>query len=128
MVPVHGWNPCNYLSTWPVFVQSLLKKFIPTTYAIPGGKLSKLTQTSIVTDFVEKFEDYSTKVVGVPNWLLLEIFLAGLKGEVQKEVIRAKLIDLQEAMELTNHLEKQGTSGVTTKSREKRKNFKGSLF
>lgn len=109
----------NYLSTWPAFVQSLLKKFNPTTYTIPGGKLSKLVQTSTVADFVEKFEDYSSKVVGVPDWLLLEMFISGLKDEIQKEVVRAKLDDIQEAMELAVHLEKQGTGGA---------NFKGTSY
>lgn len=71
--------------------------------------MNKLTQTNIVTNFVEKFEDYSSKVVGVPDWLLLEMLLLGLKEEVQKEAARAKLTNLQEAMELTIHLEKQGT-------------------
>lgn len=51
----------NYLSTWPAFVQSLLEKFNPTTYTIPGGKLSKLSQTSTMANFVGKFEDFLLK-------------------------------------------------------------------
>lgn len=106
----------NYLSTWPAFVQSLLKKFNPTTYTMPGGKLSKLVQTSSVSDYVAKYEDYSAKVVRIFDWFLLEMFVSGLKEDIQKEVVRAKLDDIQEAMELAVHLEHQGITSPQPKT------------
>lgn len=79
----------NYLTTWPAFVKSLLKKFNPTTYTIPGGRLSKISQITSVVEFVTRLEDYSSKVIGVPDWFLLEMFISGLKDEVQTEVVKA---------------------------------------
>lgn len=129
----------KYLMIWPEFVKSLLKKFNPITYTFLCGKLSKIHYKKLAViwrPFREaQLLDYgyqkcchqkmsclelglgfvycgtqATKVVRVPNWILLEMFESGWKVDIQKKVIRAKLVDLQEAMELAIHLEIQGGS------------------
>lgn len=74
----------NLLSDWKSFVKSILRKFSNAQYVLPGGKLSKLIQKSTVTEYTNEFEDLCTKVLGLPEYFILEMFISSLKEEIQK--------------------------------------------
>lgn len=87
----------NLLSTWKKSVKAVLRKFNILHYALPGGKLSKLPHSGSVIDYEIEFEEMCTKVLGSSDYFVLEMFIYGLKEDIQKEVIKGKLVDLQES-------------------------------
>lgn len=76
------WIASDFLTTWPEFVKAMLHKFVKATFAIPGGKLGKLMQTTTVANYIDKFEELSTRVTGLPNWFLLESFITELREDI----------------------------------------------
>lgn len=58
----------NFLSDWKSFVVALMRKFDTMHYTLPRGRLSKLLQMGIVEDYMFKFEEMNTKVLGLPDY------------------------------------------------------------
>lgn len=97
----------NLLTNWPSFANDIHKRFDPHDDAIPGGKLSKVTQTSTVAAYQSEYEIQANKVVGFPEWFLLEVFISGLWDDIQQEVLKFRPPDIQEAMALAKTVEAQ---------------------
>lgn len=98
----------GFLSDWKAFVKSMIRKFSSAQFTIPDGKLSKLLQTSLVTEYVTQFDqEMCTRCLGSPDYFVLEMFISGLKEEIQQEVIKAKLDDLHEAFDVASFIEGQ---------------------
>lgn len=97
----------NLLSDWVTFATGIHKRFDPNDDAIPGGKLSKVTQTSTVAAYQAAYETQANKVVGLPEWFLLEVFISGLREDIQQKVLKFRSPDIQEAMVLAKTIEAQ---------------------
>ena len=82
----------NYISshefvTWPEFLDDVRRRFDPQCYVSHVGLLKKLQQTGTVSDYQLAFEKLQTKVVGVPDHVLLDLYVAGLRQPIQDEVL-----------------------------------------
>lgn len=108
----------NMLSTWPNFVDAVIKKFTKLHYQLPSGKLSKLCQVGSVTDYIEEFQEMCVRVLGIPPYFILEMFISGLKEEIQIDVVLGKPGDIHEAFKLALLIESRRSpnSIVTYKS------------
>ena len=69
-------------------------------YADYRGTISKLQQTSFVTDYQTKFEDLSTKVHGFSKQLMISFFISGLKSEIKRVLLVAQPQSLLQTMAL----------------------------
>lgn len=76
-------------------------------YYLPGGKLSKLCQEGFVSEYQTKFEEMCTRVLGLPDSFILEMYISGLKDTIQAKVLRDKPTDIHEAFELSLLVESQ---------------------
>ena len=70
------WMKANSLvTTWQAFLDNLKHRFGVSMYEDHQGNLSKLIQTSSVTDFQSAFEDLMNKVIGISEPFLISFFL-----------------------------------------------------
>ena len=69
------WMKANSLvTTWQAFLDNLKHRFGVSMYEDHQGNLSKLIQTSSVTDFQSAFEDLMNKVIGISEPFLISFF------------------------------------------------------
>ncbi|KAH6761026.1 hypothetical protein C2S51_017975 [Perilla frutescens var. frutescens] len=85
------------LTTWEDFLGQIKKRFEPSQYEDYVGKLSKLTQCSTITEYQDEFEALMNKVKGVPDPILLSMFIAGLKEEIQCRLLLSRPDTLEKA-------------------------------
>lgn len=90
----------GFLTYWKAFVSAVQRKLCNSRYTLPGGKLSKLVQTSSVIEYQNRFEEMCTRCLGLADNFILEMFISGLKEDIQKDVIKAKPQDLQKACDV----------------------------
>lgn len=95
----------NMLSTWVNFVDAVVRKFTKLHYQLPGGKLSKLVQTGTVAEYQSMFEEMCTRVLGLTEYFILEMYISGLKEDIQADVVMGKPADIHEAFELSSMIE-----------------------
>lgn len=88
------------LNSWSEFMEDMLKRFGQGSYAAPVGKLSKLIQTNSVKEYQTKFEEVGTKIHGMLKVVMKEVYIYGLKYEVQTEVLRARPSTVNDAFDL----------------------------
>lgn len=119
----------NMLTDWKNFVEAVVRKFTSIHYSLPGGKLSKLCQDGTVSEYQAKFQELGTRVLGLPEYFVLEMYISGLKEEIQIEVLRDKPSDIHEAFDLSLLIKSQ-TSGsrVLNHKPASSKYLKGSSF
>lgn len=100
------WNYCdsNAFVTWSEFLDDVRRRFDPQCYISHVGLLKKLQQTCTVSDYQLAFEKLQTKVVGVPDHVLLDLYVAGLKQPIQDEVLLHRLATLAVAFALATQL------------------------
>lgn len=116
------------LSDWSSFTTAVLRKFTKLHLTLPGGELSKLSQEGSVSEYRAAFEDLSTRVLGLPEHFILEMFISGLKEEIQSEVVRDKPADLQEAFDLAIFVENQLTRSSKHYAYKPKNSFKQSAY
>lgn len=80
------------------------RRFDPQCYVSHVGLLKKLQQTDTVSDYQLAFEKLQTKVVGVPDHVLLDLYVAGLKQPIQDEVLIHRPASLAAALALATQL------------------------
>ena len=90
--------------TWPEFLDDVRRRFDPQCYVSHVGLLKKLQQTGTVSDYQLAFEKLQTKVVGVPDHVLLDLYVAGLKQPIQDEVLLHRPASLAAAFALATQL------------------------
>lgn len=59
-----------------------------------------MLQIGTVTEYEADFEEMCTKILGLLDYFVLEMFILGLKEPIQKEVIKGKPRDVQEPFDL----------------------------
>jgi hypothetical protein len=70
---------------WETFLQSLLTRFGPA-YDDPIKALTKLHQTSTVTEYTSQFESLSNRLCGFSDRNRLSCFLSGLNDEIRLQL------------------------------------------
>ncbi|KAL1551486.1 hypothetical protein AAHA92_19326 [Salvia divinorum] len=76
----------NDFMTWQEFLNEVRYRFDPDCYESYIGLIAKLCQTGTVSDYQLEFERLQNKLSGVPDYILLPIYVAGLKQPLQREV------------------------------------------
>ncbi|XP_031092287.1 uncharacterized protein LOC115996981 [Ipomoea triloba] len=100
------WLKTNQLlGTWEDFMDKIKLRFGPSQLVDYQGQLSKLTQTSTVADYRASFERLLNKVSGISEAVLISMFIAGLKHELQQDLLLAKPMSLEEAFSLAKTYE-----------------------
>lgn len=97
----------DFLTNWKSFVDIVLRKITSLHITLPKGKLSKLVQEGSVMEYRGSFEEMCTRVLGLPDYFVLEMFILGPKKEIQAEVVRGKPGDLQEDFDLALFVKNQ---------------------
>lgn len=77
-------------------------RFHKRTLLPAEGRLSKLRQTSIVSDFQTQFESIANETTDVPDSWLVPLFTSGLRADIQTVVLVHKPKTLDEAFELAH--------------------------
>ncbi|CAA0831943.1 Unknown protein [Striga hermonthica] len=67
---------------------------------VPTGKLAKLMEKGNVEDYQAEFETLMNKVEEVTEHILISIFIAGLKNEIQQDLLVARPTTFDEAISL----------------------------
>ena len=67
---------------WTDFKVKLRKRFKPTRGGTILSQMLRLRQTGNISEYREQFEELSAEVPHVPNDVLEEIFLHGMKGSL----------------------------------------------
>nr|GMD72711.1 Transposon Ty3-G Gag-Pol polyprotein [Ipomoea batatas] len=102
----YRWLKTNQLlGTWEDFMDKIKLRFGPSQLVDYQGQLSKLTQTSTVADYRASFERLLNKVSGISEPVLISMFIAGLKHELQQDLLLAKPTSLEEAFSLAKTYE-----------------------
>ncbi|KAL1534405.1 hypothetical protein AAHA92_30586 [Salvia divinorum] len=83
------WNYCSSHEhvTWYAFLDDVRRRFDPHCYTSHVGLLKKLTQSGTVSEYQSAFEKLQTKAVNVPDHVLLDLYVAGLRQPIQDEVL-----------------------------------------
>ncbi|GKB20454.1 ty3-gypsy retrotransposon protein [Tanacetum coccineum] len=85
------------LGTWETFTRELEIRFGPSSYENHEATLFKLKQTTTVSLYQTEFERLSNRVNGLSGQTLKNIFISGLKKEIQNEIALLKPISLHQA-------------------------------
>lgn len=83
----------NMLSTWKIFVDVVIRKFTNLHCCLHEGKLIKLCQEGFVSEYQSQFEEY-TRVLGLPDFFILKMYISRLREEIKAKVLRDKPIDI----------------------------------
>lgn len=79
----------NLVQTWEEFLKALLVRFGSSLYEDLKAALNELRQTDSVSEYQSKFEDISTKVMGISEEWLISFFIAGLHDYLKCELLLA---------------------------------------
>ncbi|OMO55704.1 reverse transcriptase [Corchorus capsularis] len=77
----------SLLSDWDSFTRELEIRFGPSIFMNPQTALFKLKQTSTVANYQREFELLTNRVAGFSDEHLLNLFVSGLRQDIQREVI-----------------------------------------
>ena len=75
------------LPIWEVFICELRKRFRASIYDDLLGRISKLVQIGIVSQFQAEFEGLMLRISGVFELMFLNFFIWGLKFEIRREIL-----------------------------------------
>ena len=95
----------NLLTTWAEFLANLKQRSGTSQYEDHQGSLSKLTQTTTVSEFQTAFEDLMNKVTGISEQLLISFFITGLQPNIRREMMLTRPATLMEAFALARAYE-----------------------
>ncbi|KAH7672098.1 Retrotransposon gag domain-containing protein [Dioscorea alata] len=95
----------NLLTTWPDFLSNVKQRFGSSVYEDHQGNLSKLSQTSTVAEFQTEFEELMNLVTGIPEHLLISVFIAGLRPHLRREMLLQRPTTLIATFSLTRAYE-----------------------
>ncbi|OMO83137.1 Retrotransposon gag protein [Corchorus olitorius] len=109
------WMHRNGLLTdWDSFTRELEVRFGPSIFLNPQTALFKLKQTSTVTHYQREFELLSNRVAGFTDEHLLNLFISGLRHDIQSEVIIQNPQRLSQALALAKLYEAKLADNRTT--------------
>ncbi|XP_042002546.1 uncharacterized protein LOC121751819 [Salvia splendens] len=101
---IFNYRNNNQYVTWPEFLEDVRHRFDPQSFRNYIGPLAKLVQTGSVAEYHDTFEKYLNRVEGVPDYILIPVFIEGLKMPIQEKVELQQPQTLAEAMALALRL------------------------
>ncbi|KAF7828429.1 Ty3/gypsy retrotransposon protein [Senna tora] len=113
--------------TWNEFLDELLLRFGFTLYENPKTALKQLTQTDSVESYHAQFEALSTRVAGLSEDWLVNMFVGGLKEYLQYEVQLADPTTYYEAVALAKMHEQKHAKLLQMSKSVYSKPFSGSV-
>ncbi|XP_042065700.1 uncharacterized protein LOC121809231 [Salvia splendens] len=101
---IFNYRNNNRYVTWPEFLEDVRHRFDPQSFRNYIGPLAKLVQTGTVAEYHDTFEKFLNRVEGVPDYILIPVFIEGLKMPIQEKVELQQPQSLAEAMALALRL------------------------
>lgn len=92
---------------WRDFKAKLRRRFKPTRGGTILSQMLRLRQTGNISEYREQFEELSAEVPHVPNDVLEEIFLHGMKRSLREQVVRLRPVGMDEIVEMAKIIEEQ---------------------
>lgn len=87
----YKWVTKNGLvQNWNEFLTALQLRFGTSLYDDPKAALKELKQTGSIAEYQTKFEDLSTKVIGLSEAWLISYFIARLQDHLKCELLLAQ--------------------------------------
>ncbi|KAD5507428.1 hypothetical protein E3N88_15131 [Mikania micrantha] len=75
------------LAGWSAFTEALIQRFRVRELEEPEDLLSKLQQTSTVSEYRHRFEEISTRTMDLPPTFLVRCFISGLRANIKQSVL-----------------------------------------
>nr|GEY29933.1 hypothetical protein [Tanacetum cinerariifolium] len=85
--------------------ESVMNHFGPSKYEDPQGALSKLLQLDTVKEYQGEFEKLISRVMDIPDSLLILYYISGLKLHLQRELLVSKPTTLGDVFSLARIIE-----------------------
>ena len=85
---------------WRDLKAKLRRRFKPSGGATILSQMLRLRQTGTVSEYREMFEELSAEVPHVPNDVLEEIFLHGMKRTLREQVVRLRPVGMDEIVDM----------------------------
>lgn len=104
-------------SDWGDFKNKLRRHFKATRGGTIVSQMLRLRQTGTVLEYREQFEELSAEVPHVPNDVLEEIFLHGMKRSLREQVVRLRPLGMDEIVEMAQIIEVQENERSSYQSR-----------
>lgn len=95
------------LLDWRDFKIKLKRRFKTTKGGTILSQMLRLRQTGTISEYREKFEELSAEVPHVPNDVLEEIFLHGMKRSLREQVFRLRPMGIDEIVDMATIIEEQ---------------------
>lgn len=92
---------------WRDFKTKLRRRFKPTRGGTVLSQMLRLRQTGNISEYREQFEELSAEVPHVPNDVLEEIFLHGMKRSLREQVVRLRPVGMDEIVDMAKIIEEQ---------------------
>ncbi|KAL1540646.1 hypothetical protein AAHA92_24966 [Salvia divinorum] len=83
---IFNYRANNPYARWAEFLEDVRKRFDPKCFVNYFGKIAKLCQTGSLTDYNKEFETMLNRVRGVPDYMLLTLYVEGLLQPVRNQV------------------------------------------
>ena len=95
------------LLDWRDFKMKLRRRFKPSRGGTILSQMLRLRQTGTISEYREQFEELSAEVPHVPNDVLEEIFLHGMKRSLREQVVRLRPMGMDEIVDTAKIIEEQ---------------------
>lgn len=105
------------LLDWRGFKMKLKKRFKPTRGGTILSQMLRLRQSGSISEYREAFEELSAEVPHVPDDVLEEIFLHGMKRSLREQVVRLRPTGMDEIVDMAKIIEEQENEKNTYHSR-----------
>lgn len=93
--------------TFDMFKEAILQRFGPSAFTNPDGALAKLYQKTTVLEYKREFEELLTQVPGLSPRYITNLFISGLKPEIQGQVLIHQPKELHLAFSMARMFEDQ---------------------
>ena len=95
------------LLDWRDFKMKIKRRFKPTRGGTILSQILLLRQNGTVSEYREAFEELSAEVPHVPDDVLEDIFLHGMKRRLREQVVRLRPVGMDEIVEMARIIEEQ---------------------
>ncbi|GMI84821.1 hypothetical protein HRI_002151400 [Hibiscus trionum] len=90
---------------WSHLVEAIRKRFAIMEVESPEGQLSKLTQSTTVQDYLNRFEELALRTTNLSDEFLTQCFISGLRSDIKNEVLSHRSSSMVEVAALARFQE-----------------------
>lgn len=105
------------LLDWRDFKMKIKRRFKPTRGGTILSQMLRLRQSGTISEYREAFEELSAEVPHVPDDVLEEVFLHGMKRTLREQVVRLRPVGMDEIVEMARIIEEQENDKSAFQSR-----------